>query len=193
MHDLIASTHLWLTGTYSPEMDEFMLILSGIAEWFPWVLAVAIAAMGIRRRAAMPYLLPLLSQTVCTLMVQPIKHLIAAPRPLTWFAAYYPDVMLRIVPGCDNAFYLSFPSGHTASAFALAASLVYMLPRDLSRSSRLIIGSILFVIACMVGYSRIYLHQHFLHDVAAGAIFGLASVWIAQAVLRHFAKSTLQK
>lgn len=68
----------------------------------------------------------------------------------------------------------AFPSGHSASAFALAAVLSF--------SAKNKIYSLLFLSgAILVGYSRIYLAQHFLDDVLAGALIGFISAifcWI---------------
>jgi len=62
----------------------------------------------------------------------------------------------------------AFPSGHTASAFALAAVLAFNA-KNKNNSIWFLIG------AMLVGYSRIYLAQHFMDDVLAGAIIGFVS------------------
>jgi len=60
----------------------------------------------------------------------------------------------------------SFPSGHTTSAFALVAMIAFAF-KDKKY------GIPLLGIGAMVGYSRIYLGQHFLHDVVAGSLIGI--------------------
>ena len=62
----------------------------------------------------------------------------------------------------------SFPSSHAANAFALAAVFA-------ARRKRLAI--LFYLLASLVGFSRIYLDRHFLSDVLVGAIIGLA--WTA--------------
>jgi membrane-associated phospholipid phosphatase len=62
-------------------------------------------------------------------------------------------------PGYD-----SFPSGHTAAAFALARVLARRYPER----SRLF-----YALAGLVGLSRICLDRHYPGDVAAGALVGL--------------------
>lgn len=68
-------------------------------------------------------------------------------------------------PG-DSKSRLSFPSGHTAMAFAFAGTIgiehewYYSVPA--------------YLIAGLVGYSRINDNAHFLHDVLAGATIGLS-------------------
>lgn len=73
----------------------------------------------------------------------------------------------RIFPAHYNTDY-SFPSGHTAAAFSTMASLAYTrkqwyvtVPVTLWASS--------------VGYSRMYLGEHYLSDVLGGLIIGIVS------------------
>lgn len=61
----------------------------------------------------------------------------------------------------------SYPSGHTATAFATAAVLASSLRRRWVTLSA-------FVGAALVGYSRLYLGHHFLSDVIGGAVAGVA-------------------
>jgi membrane-associated phospholipid phosphatase len=63
---------------------------------------------------------------------------------------------------------LSFPSGHTAQSFFLAAVLVYYFSLGW-------IGSIVFyLLAALVGVTRMYVGAHYPRDVLAGGILGLA-------------------
>ncbi len=62
----------------------------------------------------------------------------------------------------------SFPSGHTMSAFALYAFLSFCLPWKKG------LALVFLGMAILTGISRIYLVQHFLQDVALGAIMGVA-------------------
>ncbi len=61
----------------------------------------------------------------------------------------------------------SFPSGHTTSAFALVAILAFATKNKKYCLPLLALGA-------LVGYSRIYLGQHFLLDVAVGSFIGVA-------------------
>ena len=58
----------------------------------------------------------------------------------------------------------SFPSGHTAAAFALAIAMYGTLP--------LLVPPLLLIAIC-VAYARMYIGVHFPLDVAAGAAVGL--------------------
>ena len=60
----------------------------------------------------------------------------------------------------------SFPSGHTAAAFASATSL-YLSDKEK--------GKFLFIPAILTAISRVYLLVHYPTDVIAGAIIGIIS------------------
>jgi len=80
-------------------------------------------------------------------------------------AALLDHSLLHFVDGVNVHHHYSFPSGHTATIFCLAVfvSLVY-------KNRLLTFGMLL--LAIVVGCSRIYLLQHFLEDVLAGAVVG---------------------
>lgn len=91
--------------------------------------------------------------------VQIIKHIIGRPRPPLTDAGVR-NLGPSISIGLD-----SFPSGHTASSFALAAVLSSVYPKG---------KYIFYSLAGIAGLSRIYLDSHFASDVLAGAILGTA-------------------
>ena len=96
---------------------------------------------------------------------QVFKHLINAPRPHAIISNMeYP----YFIEGVTYSGMNSFPSGHTASVFALAVLLA------LNTNDKRI-SLIYLVTAIITGYSRIYLGQHFLADVVTGALIGTLS------------------
>lgn len=96
------------------------------------------------------------------ILSQVIKHMVHAPRPLALLGHDgYPYFIEGVTYGGMN----SFPSGHTSSVFALAI----LLSLHNNNKGR---GIAYLVLAIITGYSRIYLGQHFLLDVLAGALLG---------------------
>jgi membrane-associated phospholipid phosphatase len=76
------------------------------------------------------------------------------------------------VKGVELARYNSFPSGHTISAFAVFG-LLALLDRRKNR------GWLWAALGALVGYSRVYLFQHFVADAFAGSIIGTLSAVVA--------------
>lgn len=99
------------------------------------------------------------------LVVQIIKNLTNSPRPKLYFEA---GQYLHFIDGVSLANYSSFPSGHTTTAFAIATAMVLFTNRKAWQWLYLLS-------AVLIGYSRIYLAQHFLLDVMAGAAIGTLS------------------
>jgi membrane-associated phospholipid phosphatase len=78
---------------------------------------------------------------------------------------YLDNHLLHFVRGIDVHSSHSFPSGHTATAFCAALLIALIFKNKIG-------GAIALVFACLVAYSRVYLLQHFLLDVTAGALIG---------------------
>jgi len=77
----------------------------------------------------------------------------------------------QLLRGLKNDDYRSFPSGHTTSAFAFAATVASETQRWWP-NSRWILGPIVYGGATLTGISRIYNKDHWASDVMAGAAIG---------------------
>ena len=98
-----------------------------------------------------------------------LKELFNFPRPVNFLNQMNLSATFNFVKGIDiHTGGTSFPSGHTASAFALWGLTAFQF----SKNKGLQIG--LFVTASLVGVSRVYLTQHFPQDVLFGSAIGLA-------------------
>ncbi len=102
------------------------------------------------------------------------KALFSTDRPITFFRNQDLQHFVITVPGVElNVGPTSFPSGHTMAAFALFSLLTLMLERKYGR------WSVAFaLLAISVGVSRVFLVQHFLADILAGAVLGLGVSWL---------------
>ncbi len=106
------------------------------------------------------------------------------PRP----AEFFKDIPFYEVPGVELHHWGSFPSGHTTTVFMLASFFYLILPKKMK------LHSLLMGIAILVGFSRVYLMQHFLMDVWAGALLGILSSLVSYyLVLKFFSKKMHQK
>jgi membrane-associated phospholipid phosphatase len=127
------------------------------------MIGVAVVALGLGYRKL--GILLILTFLLSGLLAQGLKRLKPEPRPGAYLAQIdaIHKVDGKLLKGKN-----SFPSGHTTTAFAMFALLAFA-----TRSLGLQI--IYFLAAVAVGYSRIYLGQHFFADVWAGALLGFAS------------------
>ena len=87
-------------------------------------------------------------------------------------AKVFNDSVLHYVPGIEMHYVDTFPSGHSATAFALFLFLSYVFQKN--NYAQIACG----FAAVLVCYSRVYLSQHFLIDTFFGALLGICSFYI---------------
>ena len=177
-----AELHLLLCDRHTPARDIFYRYYTQIAEWLPYVICVALLLFsrvgnGVFASSCM---------IISALTTQLFKHIINAPRPVTWFAANMPDIQLPLVEGVRMNYWFSFPSGHTTSFFALFFALSILASQNFSQAKTNLLQVILFILASLGGYSRIYLSQHFAADVYAGILVGTLICVLCYVVLYRY-------
>jgi len=97
------------------------------------------------------------------IIVQVLKFLFDKPRPLKLFS----DILQQPINVIGEQLReFGFPSGHTFLAFSTA---VFLSDRWKNKS----ISIVLFIIATLVGLSRILVGAHFISDVIGGLIIGI--------------------
>jgi membrane-associated phospholipid phosphatase len=203
--------HLLLCDRHTHARDIFYRYYTTLAEWLPYVICVALLLFtkighGVFASTAM-----LLS----TLLTQVCKHIVNAPRPVTWFTEHFPDIQLPLVDGVHMNLWYSFPSGHTTSFFAMTLAVCILITKSLSAKrsnseavyqhrglsakrsnseavyqhrglTAIAVQLLLFFAATLGAYSRIYLSQHFAMDVFAGLLVGILSTLAAYAIFYRF-------
>jgi membrane-associated phospholipid phosphatase len=157
----------------SPFWDTFF-------RYYTWFGTFGVMAPIIFSLAFLRYrfaLMATLSTLMAFLLTQFFKRVIwyDAPRPKVLFAGYN-DV--HYVNGVHLHAWHSFPSGHTCGAFALFATLAFISKNALWKG-------VCLMSAILVGYSRMYLSQHFLEDVLVGSLIGTFSAWFSDWWFNH--------
>ena len=167
-----AELHLTLCQPHTVFLDSLVPVFTNLVNWLPYLVVLLLLFY---RAGWATYLASNL--LLSTLIVQPIKHIVHAPRPLTWFAENMPDVSLPLVEGVKMNHWLSFPSGHTTTFFVLFFTLSIILCAENIKGKN-ILSFICFLCASFGAYTRIYLSQHFALDIFAGILIAVFSTLV---------------
>ncbi|RLJ80427.1 phosphatase PAP2 family protein [Pedobacter alluvionis] len=143
-------------------LDIFLKYITNLGDGLISILVATVLLAIRKKKKAMTVAL---AYIYSGLLIQIAKRIFHMPRP-----KYYFEQTLfqynHFVEGVSMYNHNSFPSGHTASAFALTTVLVLVFKKKK-------ISPYCLFFAFLIGYSRIYLAQHFLIDVIFGAITGI--------------------
>ncbi|NNV56316.1 phosphatase PAP2 family protein [Limnovirga soli] len=169
---------LLLNNNLGSFADYFFAAYTYLGDSILWPIVLAIVIFVLKRKDVIALLISCF--IVITLLTQVCKYIIVpnAPRPIKAIA----DIsLIHTVPGVEMHTISSFPSGHTATAFSFYLLFCVLLKKNWWVT----VG---FLAALGVGYSRIYLAQHFPIDVGAGIITGIISVAAAIQFQRYWWK-----
>lgn len=163
MLDTLNRTLLELTVA-SPDLSGGALLFPlALAEWAIFIGPAALVLLWVlgdtpdRRAAVGACFSALLALTLASMISSVYFH----PRP-------FMDGLARNY--LHHAADSSFPSDHATVLFALACSLFLTRPAWLKR-----LWSALLLVACAVGWSRIYLGAHYPLDIVGAAMLSLAA------------------
>jgi membrane-associated phospholipid phosphatase len=159
-----------VADTPTPTLDVPMTWVSNAANysrlWVVIAAALAVAGGHRGRRAAIRGLTAVGAASITANLAA--KHLFPRRRPTR--SSDSPGRQARMPTSS------SFPSGHTASAFAFAAAVTADFPQLSLR---------LYGLATAVGYSRVHTGVHYPSDVMGGGVLGLAvGTAVREATLR---------
>lgn len=135
-------------------VTRFMTSVTHLGDASSWVcISFLLLAMGEPGRIA--FKLVAVSALGASLVAQGVKYLFRRPRPE--FSPHENSMLM-------NSDQYSFPSGHTTAAFAVCVALI---------GQGSFLGPMAFVLATLIGTSRVYLGAHYPLDVGAGAGIGM--------------------
>lgn len=166
-----AELHLFFNQYHSPVADSFFLFLTYFGDGL-MALFLFIILLFIRYRYALIFSV---SSILSAIITHLMKNGFPSDRPIKYFTD---KAQLYLVQGSEMNFHNSFPSGHTVTAFAIYFALALFTDNKLFKT-------LLFILALLVGYSRVYLSQHFFQDIYVGSIIGTLTSFTAYYYLQN--------
>ncbi|WP_076262796.1 phosphatase PAP2 family protein [Intrasporangium flavum] len=166
----------------SPGLDSAVTAFTDVGGpvGMPILALVAVAVITWRRRRWTPLVLMLVAAAGSLLMTIVGKGFVDRARPPASLA----------VPPLETS--ASFPSGHTLNATVLTTVVVYLVLIETTatwqRAVTVTVGAV-FVVS--MGLSRVFLGHHWLTDVLAGWLIGLA--WALVVITAHRLWLTLRE
>lgn len=176
---------LIINGAHSPAADIFFKYCTFLGDGLIYVPLLAYCAF-FNHRFFVPVVL---SIVICTFLTHFLKRVIF-PHDLRPISLEGHDFVIHKINAVHINRKNSFPSGHTATAFSTALLLATVLRKSFW-------AFMLPFIPFLVGYSRVYLAQHFVTDVLAGMLIGIITavlvLWLQPVVINALPVSWQQK
>jgi membrane-associated phospholipid phosphatase len=167
----------WVRQVHPLDRQSWIAWALKLPGYFPVTLAIAALLCVLHRRSWQAALPLVLSGPLVGLAYTLLKWIVGRHRPSRVVAGHprtiiAPFELNHFAGGIGGLIHaesgLSFPSGHTALAFATATCLAQAFPRW---------RAVLFLLAAIVGAERMLENAHYLSDVVAGAGVGIACGW----------------
>ncbi|HET7643415.1 MAG TPA: phosphatase PAP2 family protein [Nitrososphaeraceae archaeon] len=168
--DKVISNYFYQIGG-NPKIDITMVIISSIGDLF-FMLIFGIILTIIRKTRKIG-LIFLISIVILSISIMYIKPLIGRTSPIEQFVPQYrlpENYMIEKDSMMPIARDLSFPSNSIARDTAFIVIIGYWL--IFFRNSTLT-GKLLSIFPFLVGFSKLYLLQHYFFDIIGGMLYGL--------------------
>lgn len=167
---------LQMNGNGGIVVDTFFYYTTSLGNGWAWAVLAIIVLLKEKRM----FWMVLSAAVISTVIVHVFKgHVLPTqPRPIELINN---NQLIHFVKDVEVHFVGSFPSGHSTTIFCIYFLFSYLL------QSKWVIWSGL-IVACLVGYSRIYLAQHFAIDVAGGIVTAIVSTYLAFVIYRRIIK-----
>ncbi len=167
-------------------LDTIMLIMTNLGDGIG-IIPILLAMLVFQSCRNWWYLL---AATICNgvpaLLIQVLKGIFNAPRPFEFYKDDPSWIHFDARWG-EHLLHHSFPSGHSAGVFSMCCFLSMILPSRFAW-----FGIVLFFLALLVGYTRMYLAAHFYADVYVGSLIGTTTTMFCFALMRRWSNRSFQ-
>lgn len=163
--------------------DYFFAVWTNLGDGLMWLAIAAILVFVLRRKDLLPLMIA--GFAISTIVTQAFKYLIW-PDELRPYKAIADKALIHTVSFVEPFTTSSFPSGHTGTAFCIYLLFCLVIVRNWW----VVIG---LLFAMLVGYSRVYLAQHFPLDVAGGIIVGIITMLLSVQIQKLWVKKKMNK
>ena len=150
----------WFQTLHTPFLDKLMVFITSLGNaGIIWIVMTIVFLLipKMRKTGAVMAAALIIDLLLCNVI---LKNLVARTRPY--------DVNTGVQLLVSRLHDYSFPSGHTAAAFASVTALYLAGEKKLWKP----------VLACLIGISRLYLYVHYPTDVLGGALAGAISGYL---------------
>ena len=174
------SVFQWIQNIQNEFLDALMVGVTTLGNGGAIFIVLGLVLLFTKkhRKAGLAVIVALLVMLLCNDLF--LKEFFARPRPFNLFETdpekyafwgknyVFPELISKPTS-------YSFPSGHTASAFAAAIALLWHNRK---------IGVPVTVFAALMGFSRIYVEVHYCTDVIAGVVSGIICALVAVLIVK---------
>ena len=175
------SVFQWIQSIQNEFFDALMVGITTLGNGGAVFIALGLVLLFTKkhRKAGLAVIVALLVMLLCNDLF--LKEFFARPRPFNLLETdperyafgvkgyIYPELISK-----PTSF--SFPSGHTASAFAAAIALLWHNRK---------FGIPITIFAALMGFSRIYVEVHYCTDVIAGVVSGTICAFVAVLIVKY--------
>lgn len=174
-----AELHLRLNKFHSSFFDVFFKYSTFLGDGILFGVLV-IGFFFIKRKMALVFAF---SGVLTLIITHLFKKIIfkGIPRPAGFLGAEN----LHLIEGVEMAFWNSFPSGHTITAFAIFTVLCLYFKKCVSQY-------LWATLAIIAGISRVYLSQHFWIDIFVGSVLGIIIGFVSMNLFFPMKKNDFQ-
>ena len=160
---------------WNPVLDAIMIFITHLGDdGIFWIaLGVILCIFKKTRKYGVLVLLGLGIASCINNLV--LKQIFERPRPFNFDG--WPSDFVFPNPLIEKPHSFSFPSGHTSSSLGAATPLLIKANKKL--------GIPMFILALLVGFSRVYVHVHYPTDVIVGTLVGIVGGILAVVAFKY--------